>query len=187
MPSSTQPSPAPESTEEFFKQFHQWQGDTTHCADFSISMACNIYCAKMGKPAEDCAVEQITRFMDRFFFMRFRFPNPKGGIIEGGATPCGVIAALHRLDIPFRFHLFGTLGGLEKALGDGKTIIVSLGKILDPKAGTWGHVVLVVGETDGVFLLLDPAIKENGVSRCDKQTLLKDWWYTPVHPCWVIG
>ena len=90
------------------------------------------------------------------------------------------------LGIPFFFNPFGTLGGLEKALGDGKTIIVSLGKILDPKAGTWGHVVLVVGATDSAFLLLDPAERE-GVSRRDKRAFINDWWYTPVHPCWVIG
>jgi hypothetical protein len=185
MTSSTQPSP--ETTEEYFKKFHQWQGHTTHCADFSISMACNIYCAKMGKSAEGCAVEQISGFLDRFFFMRFRFPNTKGGIIEGGATPCGVIAALLRLGIPFRFNLFGTLGGLEKVLRDGKMVIVSQGKIRDPKVGTRGHVVLVVGETDSVFLVLDPGIEDNGVSRRDKRAFINDWWYTPIHPCWVIG
>jgi hypothetical protein len=185
MTSSTQPSPAPETTEEYFQRFHQHQGDTTHCADFAISMACHIYCDKNGMPLECCAVDKITGFLERFFFLGLRFPA-REGITKGGATPSGVVAALLRLGIPFFFNPFGTLGGLEKALGDGKTIIVSLGKILDPKAGTWGHVVLVVGATDSAFLLLDPAERE-GVSRRDKRAFINDWWYTPVHPCWVIG
>ena len=87
--------------------------------------------------------------------------------------------------VPFLFNPFGTLEGLEQSLRNEKMIIVSQGKIMDPTAGTWGHVMLIVGMNENAFLLLDPAERE-GVSRKDKRAFLNDW-YPPFHPCWVIG
>jgi hypothetical protein len=183
------PSPHPtapaEPAEEYFRRFHQYQGETTHCGDFSISMAGHIYCDRKGRSADRCKVEKITEFLDRYFFLGYRFPAPKG-VTEGGATPGGITAALLVLGIPAFFNPFGTLEVLEKALVNGKMIIVSQGKLMDPKQGTWGHVMLIVGMEDEKFLILDPAQRE-GVSRWVKADFLKTWWYPPFHPCWLVG
>jgi hypothetical protein len=186
VPSPEQPSDKP-TAEEYFGKFHQTQGSTTHCADYSISMACHIYYDKKGRPSERCEAGKITEFLDRFFFLGYRFPSERG-IAEGGATPGGVIAALLVLGVPFFFNPFGTLEGLEHALLEEKVILVSQGRLLDPKSGTWGHVMVVVGMDGDAFLILDPAQPAgSGVSRRDKRAFLNDWWFPPFHPCWVIG
>jgi hypothetical protein len=177
----------PESTEKYFGKFHQFQGATTHCADYSISMACNIFYDRKGRSTSRCKVDKITKFLDRYFFLGYRFPA-REGITEGGATPGGIMAALLLLGIPFSFNPFGTMNTLEHALIDNKMVIVSQGQIMDPTSGTWGHVMLLVGMDGDVWLLLDPSRPAgSGVSRMDKRAFLKNWWYPPFHPCWVIG
>jgi hypothetical protein len=176
----------PEATEKYYAKFHQYQGNTTHCADYSISMACHVYYDKQGKSTKRCRVDKITKFLDQYFFLGYRFPA-REGITEGGATPGGIMAALLLLQIPFFFNPFGTLSAVEHMLIDGKMVIVSQGQIMDPKSGTWGHVMLIVGMDGGVFLILDPANRQGGISRMDKRAFVNNWWYPPFHPYWVIG
>jgi hypothetical protein len=73
------------------------------------------------------------------------------------------------LGIPFVFQPFGSLNELIDALHHRKTIIVTEGKFTDPKEGTWGHVVVIVGEEGKNFLLLDPAESDDqGVTPIEK-------------------
>jgi hypothetical protein len=188
MTPSLQPPTTTEAAEKYYGKFHQCQGSTTHCADFSMSMACHIYYDRKGRATTRCQVDKITRFLDTFFVLGYRFPPIKNGKPEGGATPGGIIAALLWLKIPFSFNPFGTLNTLEHALIDNRMIIVSQGKIMDPKEGTWGHVMVIVGMDGNEFLVLDPAQpKGTGVVRRNKNTFMNKWWYPPFHPCWVIG
>lgn len=181
------------SLEEIFGKYHQNQGDTTHCGDYSLSMVCNIYYDRRGESTSRCEVGNITDFLDKFF-LRFPAPDKKflsrDFFLEGGATPGGICAALLFLGIPFSFDPFGTIEEIEKSLRDGKIIMVSEGGLMDPKYNgkTWGHVMVIVGEEGDDFLLLDPSQPEkSGVTRVKKDVFLQDWWSSPIHPYWVIG
>jgi len=186
MTHNPQPASTPINIEEYYRNYHQHQGPTTHCADFSISMVCNIYYDKKIESASRCEVGKITAFLDRYFFLGCRFPS-KEGRTEGGATPVGIIAALLDLRIPFSFNLFGSLGFVENALKSNKIIIASLGKLFGSKSGPWGHVMVIVGMEGNYFLLLDPAQQAgSGVTRLDKEFFLSKWWHRPFRPCWVI-
>jgi hypothetical protein len=184
---------SPASIEKSIGQYHQNQGDTTHCGDFSLSMVCNIYYDRMGESTSRCEVGKITEFLDLLPIGRFpdisKFPSPEW-LIGGGATPAGITAALLSLGIPFSFNPTGTIDDLENALRDGKFIIVSEGKLMDPNYNnqTWGHVMVIVGEDGEDFLFLDPsAPKGSGVTRINKNDFLGNWWFDPAHPCWIVG
>jgi hypothetical protein len=184
---------SPSSIEEYLRKYHQYQGDTTHCGDFSLSMVCNIFYDRMGESTSRCEVGKITEFLDLLPLGRFpdisKIPSPEW-LIGGGATPSGITAALLALGIPFSFNPAGTIEDLENALRDGKMIMVSEGKIMDPNYNnqTWGHVMVIVGEDGDDFLFLDPsAPKGSGVTRINKNDFLDNWWFDPAHPCWIIG
>jgi hypothetical protein len=181
--------------EQYFGKYHQNQGPTTHCGDFSLSMVCNIYYDHLGEPTSRCDVANITAFLDKFFWLGFRFPDPgkfpaADALTGGGATIQGITAALLYLGIPFTFNPFGTLDDIENALREGKIVMVSEGQILDSnnQLNIWGHVMVIVGEDGDDFLLLDPSAPPgSGVTRINKQVFLNQWWHDPVHPCWIIG
>lgn len=169
--------------EEYYGKYLQNQGQSDRCADFSLSMICNIYFEAKGESTARCNVDLITMFIQSIVHGKFPWKN-------GGTTPWGIEAALIMLGIPFTFHPFGSLTDLENALQDGKIIIISEGKIMDPNNNdqTWGHVMVIVGEDEDDLLMLDPSQPEgSGVTRMKKSELMNKWWYPPFHPCWIIG
>jgi hypothetical protein len=191
----------PQTIEEYFSKYHQYQGDSSRCADFSLSMVCNIFFDGKGESTAKCDVDKITKYLESI--MIGKFPN------NGGTTPLGIEAALLMLGIPFSPHLQGTLKDIENALQDHKLVMVSEGNItidkdkylglevklgpLDPKIKIpipqfWGHVMVIVGEDGDDFLLLDPSKpNEAGVTRMKKSVFLENWWFPQFHPYWIIG
>jgi hypothetical protein len=175
--------PAAENVEEQYGKYLQYQGDAPRCADFSISMVCNIYFDAKGQSTAKCDVDKITQYIESRFLGKFP-------LLNAGTSPFGVMDALGMLGIPFSFHLFGTQTGIGKGLLSGKIIIISEGKIFDPKKDhqTWGHVMVIVGEAGDNFLVLDPNQPlGSGVTPMNKRELINNWWYPPFHPCWIIG
>lgn len=180
--------------EALYGKYHQYQGKgTAYCGDFSLSMACNVYYGSRGESTDRCAVGSIRQFLDGFLGGRFPYlgnesPPPPG---DGGATPYGIDGALKMLGIPYRFNLSGSQVELERALENGKIVIVSEGKLFDPQDGTWGHVMVLVGKDSDNFIFLDPgSVSKAGAPKLrqiPKQKFLDDWWYEPFHPCWTIG
>lgn len=127
-------------------------------------------------------MDKITQFIESVFLGKIP-------LADAGTSPFGVTETLGVLGIPFVFKIDGSLDDLEKVLPDHKIIIVSEGKIWDPKNDnqTWGHVMVIVGQDGDDFLLCNPNSWEEGVTRMKKADFLGMWWYTPFHPCWIIG
>jgi len=195
------PELTPENIIAFFSPYQKYQGDSSRCADFSLSMVCNIFYDAKGESTSRCDVDKITQYLESIKVGKF--PN------NGGTTPWGVEAALLMLGIPFSFHLQGTLADIENALQDHKIVMVSEGNVtfdkdkyfglevklgpLDPKVEVplpqfWGHVMVIVGEDGDDFLLLDPSKpNEDGVTRMKKTEFLENWWFPQFQPCWIIG
>jgi uncharacterized protein YukE len=169
--------------EALFGKYHQNQGNSARCADFSLSMVCNIYCDTRGESTARCDVDKITKYLEAVLIGKF----PGEG---GGTTPWGVGIGLDSLGIPNIYRADGSLDLLEDALEKNKIIVVSIGKILDPNNDkkTWGHVLVIVGQDGDDFLVLDPSTPDgSGVTRLKKLELLEKWWYDIFHPCWIIG
>jgi hypothetical protein len=95
--------------EKIFGKYHQAQGDSARCADFSLSMVCNIFFDSRGESTERCTVDKITKFLEAILFGKFPWEG-------GGTTPWGIGAGLDGLDIPNTFRADGSLDVLEDAL-----------------------------------------------------------------------
>jgi hypothetical protein len=78
-----------------YSPFYQSQGDTPHCADFSISMVCNIYTSASGIPGEKCGVGNVSSIIDSL--------QGLGRFGDGSTTPIGINATLNKLGIPYLF------------------------------------------------------------------------------------
>jgi len=172
--------------EALYGNYHQHQLFPDGCADFSLSMVCNIYYGSRGESTERCDVDKITQYLESIFVGKFPWEY-------GGTTPWGIGFGLDSLEIPNSFHPDGSLETLEDALRNNQLVVISIGRINDPEMGgqTWGHVMVIVGEEGDDFIVLDPGYdpKDGGpkTRRIPKQELLGKWWYPPFHPCWIIG
>jgi hypothetical protein len=203
-PSSTPVKPAPPpppgtaaECEARYGPFHQYQGaGTAFCGDTCLSMVGQIYRGWCGEPAGPCARTDITEYLDHLVGGRFPDighllggkPSTPGA---GGSTPWGIQSALDHLGIPYTFDLTGTLAEAGQALAEGKIVVVSEGKFFDPMNGSWGHVMVLVGMDGDGLLFLDPATHRPAgqaqLHRIAKDEFLRNWWYPPFSPCWVIG
>jgi hypothetical protein len=51
--------------------------------------------------------------------------------------------------------------------------------------------MVVVGQDDNNLFVLDPGYdpgdNDPQLMTIPKQDFLKEWWYPPFHPCWIIG
>lgn len=169
--------------EALYGRFHQNQKTPDGCADYSLSMVCNIYYSARGESTSRCDVNKISEYLEKILIGKFPWEN-------GGTTPWGVGIGLDSLGIPNSFKPDGSLEVLKDALNQNKLVVVSIGQINDPINGTWGHVKVIVGMEGDDFLVLDPAYNpasgDPKLLRVNKSEFLKDWWYPPFHPCWII-
>jgi hypothetical protein len=162
-----------------YSKYSAYQGDTWYCADYSISMAYNIYYGSQGISNPACDVNLITKSLNSIPFGRFTD--------RGGTTPWAINKELNDLGIPFTFLPCATLEDIDRALAQGKIVMITIGEIKYPEPGTWGHVMLIVGKEGNYYKLLNPNSSEKGVTTISREELLSEWWHAPVHPCWIIG
>lgn len=171
---------------EALARYHQFQGDTVRCADYSIAMAYNVWLDRWAHPelpeAQPKRGCDISPLIDKAFLGRF--PG-------GSTTPLGINHAFKQLGIPFRLDMLGSTRKLRRVLGQGNPVVISIGGFFveQGRVKSWGHVMVAV-EYDpdrNEYAFLDPYISEACVSWMPEAELENKWWYRPIHPMWVVG